>query len=126
MHTIGCEKCRGRGRMVEEGFDGRTAVACRECRGTGAIELTAEEAAILGAFAAGCRAALDATAAIADVARFLAAAPGPCPTCKGRGRRATGTAGFTVPGCPACDGTGHAHPANLIPFPAPASFPPAA
>jgi hypothetical protein len=58
MRTIDCERCHGRGRAIEEGFDGRTAVDCTECKGTGEIELTEDEATILDAFLVGCREAL--------------------------------------------------------------------
>jgi hypothetical protein len=47
-----------KGRVKEYGFDGATMVACGDCRGTGEIELTDDEAAMLDAFLVGCRIAL--------------------------------------------------------------------
>src|SRR5262245_18364614 len=54
---IDCGRC-AEGRIVEEGFDGRTGRECPECRGMGEIELMAEDAAICEVFLESCRVAL--------------------------------------------------------------------
>jgi hypothetical protein len=86
---IDCEACKGKGRTVETGFDGRTAVACGACKGAGEIELTREEAAIVEAFLADCAASLDGAAPVADVAAYLNPAPTVAPVAPGTRRAAS-------------------------------------
>lgn len=69
---IDCGNCT-RGRIVEEGFDGRTARQCRECHGAGEIELTADETAIMESFLAACAAGVEAVETVAEVSEFLGA-----------------------------------------------------
>lgn len=69
---IDCTNCRN-GRIVEEGFDGRTARQCGECKGTGEIELTREEEAIMERFLADIVAQEEAMATVAEVETFLGA-----------------------------------------------------
>ena len=67
---IDCTRCH-HGRIVEEGFDGRTARECPDCHGLGEIELTREEEALMLAFLDDCAASLEGAATVAAVETFL-------------------------------------------------------
>src|SRR5687767_1372488 len=70
---IDCTACNGKGKRIEAGFDGRTAVACGDCTGAGEVELTADETAIMEAFLAECAAGIAAVETVAEVETFLVA-----------------------------------------------------
>jgi phage/plasmid primase-like uncharacterized protein len=73
VETIGCDACGGKGRIVTEDFDGRTGRECPDCRGTGELVLTPEEAAIVERFVLACRVAGSAVPAPVPLYPALAA-----------------------------------------------------